>query len=49
MSAILSDDGWELLFRGARTHKAWLDHTVSDVLLHAVYDLARIGPTSLDC
>jgi 3-hydroxypropanoate dehydrogenase len=39
----------DLLFRGARTHNAWLDKEVSDVLLEAVYDLAKLGPTSANC
>ncbi len=49
MSAILSDDGLDLLFRNARTHRAWLDRPVSDVMLQALYDLARLGPTSANC
>jgi len=39
----------DLLFRDARTHNAWLDKEVSDVLLEAVYDLAKFGPTSANC
>jgi len=34
------------LFRHARTHNGWQDRSVSDVLLRAVYDLAKMGPTS---
>ncbi len=49
MSAILSDAGLDLLFRDARTHRAWLDQPVSDVMLQALYDLARLGPTSANC
>ena len=49
MSNILSDAGMDLLFRDARTHNAWLDKEVSDVLLEAIYDLAKIGPTSANC
>lgn len=49
MSDILSDAGMDLLFREARTHSAWLAKDVSDVLLEAVYDLARLGPTSANC
>jgi 3-hydroxypropanoate dehydrogenase len=37
------------IFRNARTHSAWLDQAVSDVLLEAVYDLAKMGPTSANC
>ena len=49
MSNILSDAGMDLLFRDARTHNAWLDKEISDVLLEAIYDLAKIGPTSANC
>jgi 3-hydroxypropanoate dehydrogenase len=46
---MLSDEGLDLLFRGARTHKIWLDRPVPDDLLRRVYDLARLGPTSANC
>ncbi len=49
VSAILSDDGLDLLFRNARTHRNWLDRTVSDVLLQALYEITRLGPTSGNC
>ena len=49
MSDILSDAGMDLLFREARTHNAWQDKEVSDVLLEALYDLAKMGPTSANC
>lgn len=46
---ILSDAGLDLLFRQARTHNAWLDKDVSDVLLQAIFDLAKMAPTSANC
>ena len=46
---MLSDVGLDLLFRDARSHKAWLDRPVPDDLLRRVYDLARLGPTSANC
>ena len=49
MGKILDDAGLDLIFREARTYRAWLDREVSDVLLEAVYDLARLGPTSANC
>ncbi len=49
MSRILSDDGIDLLFRAARTHSAWRDEEVGDVLLQALYDLVKFGPTSANC
>ncbi len=49
MSKILSDAALETIFRAARTHRAWQDEEVSDVLLQAVYDLAKMAPTSANC
>jgi 3-hydroxypropanoate dehydrogenase len=49
VSNILSDASLDQMFRNARTHRAWLDQEVSDVLLEAVYDLAKMGPTSANC
>ena len=49
MSKFLSDSGLDLLFRDARTHNAWRDEPVSDVILEAVFDLAKMGPTSANC
>jgi nitroreductase len=46
MRKVLSDEGLDLIFRGARTHSVWLDKPVDDALLRQVYDLAKIGPTS---
>ena len=36
----------DLLFSEARTHNAWLDRPLSDELLHELFDLAKMGPTS---
>ncbi len=49
MSKILSDSGLDLLFREARTHSHWREGEVSDVLLQAIYDLAKMPPTSANC
>jgi 3-hydroxypropanoate dehydrogenase len=46
---MLSDDGLDLIFRKARTHRAWLERPVSDALLRQVYELACLGPTSANC
>jgi len=43
---IITDEALDLLFREARTHKYWLDKPVSDSLLQAVYELAKMGPTA---
>jgi len=42
----LDDEALDLLFRKARTHNAWLEKPVSDVLLREVYDVMKWGPTS---
>jgi Nitroreductase len=36
----------DLLFREARTHNGWQDKPVSEETLRAVWDLAKMGPTS---
>lgn len=46
---MLTDDGLDLIFRKARTHRAWLDRPVPDALLRRVYELACLGPTSANC
>ena len=46
MNNIMSKDGLDLIFSNARTHNAWLDKPVNDLLLKQVYDLAKWGPTS---
>ena len=43
---ILDDRGFDILFREARTHNRWQEREVSDVLLRAMYDLLKFGPTS---
>jgi 3-hydroxypropanoate dehydrogenase len=45
----LDDAALDTLFRNARTHSAWLDKPVPDELLHTLYDLAKMGPTSANC
>lgn len=37
------------LFTEARTHNGWLDKPVDDALLHRLYDLVKMGPTSANC
>ena len=45
----LDDAALDLLFRQARTHRAWLDRAVPDELLRRVYEIAAWGPTSANC
>jgi len=49
VNEILSDAALDQIFRQARTYRAWHDEEVSDVLLEAIYDLAKMGPTSANC
>lgn len=46
---ILSDSALNTIFRNARTHRSWADREVNDVLLHAIYDLCKMAPTSANC
>lgn len=47
--APLDQSGLDLLFNNARTYNNWQDKPVSDDTLHALYDLVRMGPTSVNC
>jgi 3-hydroxypropanoate dehydrogenase len=38
----------DLILREARTHYGWQDKTVSDDLIHELYDLTKMGPTSMN-
>jgi len=42
----LPDSALDVLFREARTHRAWLPEPVPDELIHRLYDLFKMGPTS---
>ena len=46
MSEPLSDSALDQLFRTARTYNGYLDKPVSETQLHAIWDLAKFGPTS---
>ena len=43
---VLDDEGLEILFTAARTHRKWLDRPVDDATLRRVSELARWPPTS---
>src|SRR5215813_2214147 len=49
MGKILDDAALDVLFRTARTHNKWQEKPVSDALLQAVWELAKMGPTSANC
>lgn len=46
MSEKLAEAALDQLFRHARTYNAFLPKPVSDEQLHALYELAKFGPTS---
>ena len=45
----LDDDGLDLIFRGARTYRAWRAREVSDETLRRLFEILRLGPTSGNC
>lgn len=47
--ARLDDASLDLIFREARTFTRWIDRAVDDATLAAVWELARMGPTSANC
>ncbi len=49
MSDKLSQEALKRLFIEARTHVAWQDRPVSDNQLRELYELAKWGPTSMNC
>jgi 3-hydroxypropanoate dehydrogenase len=46
MTRILDDRSLDSLFRAARTCRAWLDKPVSNAIIEAVWELAKLPPTS---
>lgn len=49
MANPLPEDALDIIFRQARTFRAWLDRPVTDETLHGLYNLMKWGPTSLNC
>jgi 3-hydroxypropanoate dehydrogenase len=48
-SSAIADTALEQLFLAARTHNGWNDAPVDDATLQAIYELAKMGPTSANC
>ena len=46
MANLLDDRALDALFRTARTRNGWENRPVSREQLEAIYDLAKMGPTS---
>lgn len=49
MSDPIADDALNTLFRRARTYNSWTGQDVPEILMRAVYDLTKWGPTSASC
>lgn len=45
---VLPDEILNQLFREARSHNGWQDRDVTDQQLHEIYDLMKMGPTSVN-
>ncbi len=49
MKQALPPQTLQQLFTEARSHHSWTDKPVAEELLHSLYDLAKWGPTSVNC
>ena len=49
MAHPVNDHALDVIFRDARTHNGFTAKDVPEVLVRAVYDLAKMGPTSANC
>ncbi len=49
MAKALDAGALEQLFLSARTHNAWLDRDVPDAVLHELFEIIKMGPTSANC
>ena len=49
MNKVLPDDALDMLFRDARTPRAWTDRPIPPGMLQQVYELAKMRPTSANC
>ena len=46
MAHPVNDHALDVVFRDARSYNGWREEDVPEVLIRAVYDLAKLGPTS---
>ena len=49
MKKPLGDAALNTLFREARSYNRWMPEPLPEQTLHALYDLLKFGPTSLNC
>jgi 3-hydroxypropanoate dehydrogenase len=45
----LDNGSWRQILLDARTHNGWSDKPIDDALLRRLYELARMGPTAMNC
>lgn len=49
MTHPVSDHGLDVIFRDARSYNGFKKDDVPEILIRAVYDLTKMGPTSANC
>jgi 3-hydroxypropanoate dehydrogenase len=49
MKKPLDDAALDTLFRGARSYNRWSPEPIAEKTLHDLYDLLKLGPTSVNC
>ena len=49
MKKSLDDAALGILFRDARSYNRWTPEPVAETTLRALYDLLKLGPTSVNC
>ncbi len=49
MAHPVNDHALDVIFRDARSQNGFLDKDVPEILVRAVYDLTKMGPTSANC
>lgn len=48
MAATLSDDALDTIFRSARSYNGYTDTPVTEADIHAIWDVMKFGPTSVN-
>jgi 3-hydroxypropanoate dehydrogenase len=49
MTLKVDQSALDILFREARTRNGWKDEPLPESLIHELYDLLKLGPTSANC
>ena len=45
----LTEEQLDFILTGARSHYAWQDTPVTDAQSHRIFDITKMGPTSMNC